>query len=144
MEKMEIIKNDLMNDAASQASAKLYLNEDFEDVNFLFEIDDEIQKVPANKNILSVLSPVFYAMFFGPNKDDGDVKIVDASIDTFKEFLQLFYLNKVTITMEKIEDVVRLADKYDVLEHLNASAVLLENKLGKYVLGLSTGNNARQ
>ncbi|XP_055306154.1 BTB/POZ domain-containing protein 3-like [Sitodiplosis mosellana] len=126
---MEEIENVLKNDGASKASARLYLNEEFADVNFLFEIDEEIQKVPANKIVLAVLSPVFNAMFFGPNKETGDVKIVDATIDTFKEFLQFFYLNNVTIAMENIEGVVRLADKYDVLEHVNASAVLLENEL---------------
>lgn len=147
---MSTIENTLVNEAASQASALLYLNEDLADVNFLFEIDDEIHKVPANKAILAVLSPVFNAMFFGLHKEKNDVKIVDATIETFKEFLQFFYLAKVSISMENIEDIVRLADKYDILDCVHACAALLINKLTLdnmcwgYQLSIMLGNEQLQ
>lgn len=147
---MSIIENVLMNDAASQSSAKLYLNADLADVNFLFEIEAEIHKVPANKAILAVLSPVFHAMFFGSHKEKSDVKIVDATIETFKEFLQFFYLNKLTLTMENIEDIVRLADKYDILDSIHACATSLINKLTLdnmcwgYQLSIMLGNEELQ
>lgn len=71
----------------------LYLNEELADVNFLFKNEGKAVKVPANKAILAALSPVFRAMFFGQLQEKGDVDIVDATSDGFKEFLQLFYIN---------------------------------------------------
>lgn len=121
--------NVLKNNVASEAIAKLYLNEKLADVHFSFNINDEIQTVAANKANLAVLSPVFNAMFFGTLKEPKDVEIVDASVGAFKEFLQFFYLDEVTLTMENIETVVRLADKYDVLEYVNACFAFLEQKL---------------
>lgn len=121
--------NVLKNNAASEATVKLYLNENFADVQFSFNVNDEIQTVAANKANLAILSPVFNAMFFGSLKEAKDVKIVDASVNAFKEFLQFFHLAEVTLTMENIETVVRLADKYDVLEYVNACAAFLEKEL---------------
>lgn len=123
--------NVLENEAAAKVNEKLYLNKELADVTFVFETDDEIEKVPANKAILAAESSVFYSMFFGLWKEEGDVKIVDAGVDAFKEFLQFFYLPKVAISMENIETVARLADKYDVLHFLNACAQLFEMKLTK-------------
>ncbi|XP_055309316.1 BTB/POZ domain-containing protein 6-B-like [Sitodiplosis mosellana] len=119
----------LKNTAASEACEKLYLNEEFADVHFVFNVDDEGEKVPANKAILAALSPVFKAMFFGSLKEGNEVPIKDADADAFKEFLQFFCLGGVSLTMENIETVVRLADKYDVLEHVNACAVFLKREL---------------
>ncbi|XP_055319529.1 BTB/POZ domain-containing protein 6-B-like [Sitodiplosis mosellana] len=138
--------NVLKNGGASEAIAGMYLNEELADVHFIFNYDDDVQKVPANKGILAALSPVFYAMFFGALKEKGDVEIVDADAESFKEFLQFFYRSEVTLTMENMENVVRLADIYDILEHVNASAVLLksqptlENLCWEYQLALCLKN----
>ncbi|XP_055310678.1 BTB/POZ domain-containing protein 2-like [Sitodiplosis mosellana] len=107
----------------------MYLNERLADVYFEFKVDDETQKVPANKSVLAALSPVFDTMFIGSLPEKGDVSIPDANADAFKEFLQLFYLGEVTLTMENIETVVRLADKYDVVERVNACIVFLKGQL---------------
>ncbi|XP_055296834.1 BTB/POZ domain-containing protein 6-B-like [Sitodiplosis mosellana] len=119
----------LKNSAASEVFAKLYLNEDLADVRFVFKVDDEVEKVPASKNVLAALSPVFYRMFFGSLKEGDKVEIVDSSAGAFKEFLQFFYLSEVTLTMKNIETVVRLADKYDVLEYFKASTVFIRSQL---------------
>lgn len=103
--------------------SKLYLNMDLADVHFVFKNDDE--KVPANKTILAAGSPVFRAMFYGDLKEKDKVEIADATADGFKEFLQFFYLSKVTLTMENMEEVARLADKYDIFECLNNYATTL-------------------
>lgn len=93
------------------ACAILYLNEQLADVNFVFKNEAEVEKVPANKAILAALSPVFRAMFFGPMKEKGDVEMVDATADGFKEFLGFFYLDQVKLTIENIDEVIQLADK---------------------------------
>ncbi|XP_055303184.1 BTB/POZ domain-containing protein 6-B-like [Sitodiplosis mosellana] len=113
----------------NKATEKLYLNEKLADVHFAFNVGDEIHKVPANKANLAALSPVFDRMFYGSLTEDGDVKIVDASVEAFKEFLQIFYLGEVTLTIENIETVARLADKYDVLAYLNDCATFTQNEL---------------
>lgn len=115
--------------SASKLIANMYLNEEYADFHFVFEFDDYVQKVPANKTILASQSPVFNVMFYGSIKEQGDVKIVDVEVASFKEFLQLFYLGEITFNMENIEDIVRLSDKYDVLECINASVLNLKNKL---------------
>src|SRR3978361_326675 len=97
--------NLLKNSAASEVIAKMYLNEDLADVHFEFNVDDDVQKVPANKSVLAALSPVFYTMFFGSMKEGSVVKIADADADSFKEFLQFFYLGEVTLSMENLETV---------------------------------------
>lgn len=126
---MESTTNSVINEAAAVIIEKFFQNADLADVNFVFEKNGETRNVPANKAILAALSPVFNAMFLGLNKKKGDVEIVDATIEAFKEFLQLFYLGKMTLSMEKMDDVVRLADKYDVIDHLQSCAALLRNKL---------------
>lgn len=50
-----------------------------------------------------------------PTEKDEVVEIIDADVSVFKEFLQLFYLSEVKLTMEtsmeNIGAVARLADK---------------------------------
>lgn len=121
-----------MNTIPSTVNQRLYLNNDFADVYFVFNEDDETEKVPANKVILVVQSPVFNSMFFGALKETGDVEIVYASVDEFKEFLQFFYLSQVVLTVENIKAVARLADKYDILKRVHECAGLLENQLMLY------------
>lgn len=116
----------LKNNFVAQSISKLYLNSEMCDVNFM--IKD--QQIPAHKYILAVSSPVFSAMFFGPIKEEKQlIEIVDATIDGFTEFLQFFYLDEVTLTMEHIIEVARLADKYDMLDCVDACATFLEGQL---------------
>lgn len=92
------------------------------DVQFVFETGTDVVRVPATKSILSALSPVFNAMFNGELKEKGDVKIVDATVDAFQEFLHLLnqsfmcYGNRVKLTMKNIAEVLKLVDKYDVAD----------------------------
>lgn len=113
----------------NKATEKLYLNEKLADVHFAFNINDEVHKVPANKANLAALSPVFDRMFYGSLPEQGDVKIVDASVEAFKEFLQLFYLGEVNLTIRNFDVVHCLADKYDILEHLNNCTSSTESEL---------------
>lgn len=84
------------------------------DVQFIFGNDNDTIKVPANKVVLAALSPVFNAMFNGELKENGNVKITDASPEAFQEFLQFFHDSQVKLTMENIAEVLILIGKYDV------------------------------
>lgn len=125
----------LENKAVATSISKLYLQSKLADVHFAFTTNGESIKVPAHKTILAAASPVFEAMFFGQLKENDVVEIVDSDASEFEEFLQLFYLPTVTITMENIDAVVRLADKYDMMECLKASVTFPEKQLSKdYVI----------
>lgn len=117
----------LSNQDALVASERLYLSDDLADVHFVFTNNNIEEKIPAHKLILTVLSPVFRAMFFGPMKEKKDVLIVDSDADAFKEFLQFFYLRKVSLSMANMETVVRLADKYDIMMYVELACSKLQN-----------------
>lgn len=108
---------------------KLYLKTKLADVHFVFHDEDESERVPAHKMLLAIRSDVFEAMFFGEMKETGDITIVDASADAFKEFLQFFYLNKIDLTMENISDVVNLCKKYGIDECLMICEAFLKESL---------------
>lgn len=95
---------------------KLYLSNRTKDVSFIFrsENNGEIEKIPAHKNILSAISPVllYDAMFYGPYKQDGDIDIVDADPEAFKEFLQFFYRSQVKLTTANAPNVMDLCKRY--------------------------------
>lgn len=91
---------------------KLHLNDRSSDVYFQFHSVNGVEKVPAHKCILSAVSPVFDAMFYGPNKQIGDIDIVNASAGAFKEFLQFFYRSQVKLTIENVSEVMNLCKEY--------------------------------
>lgn len=94
--------------------SSIYLNKELSDVKFLLEnTENEWIDIPAHRLIMSAYSPVFNRMFFGEFKDDGSVKVLGATAEGFFEFLQLFYLSKVKLTNENIQEVLILIDRYD-------------------------------
>lgn len=95
----------------------LYLKSDSADVWFKFA--DE--RIPAHKLILTTMSPWMNAMFFGSLPEGNEVNMTNSklSADSFKEFLQFFYMDveSVTLTMVNIEGVLDLA-KQSLTEHI--------------------------
>lgn len=134
------------NNIQPSACAILYLNEDLADVNFIFNNDSEIVKIPAHKAILAALSPVFRAMFFGLLKERADVDIFGASAHGFKDFLQFFYLDRVVLSIDTIDEVVQLADRYDMAQYINncinffAQNLTSKNVCIAYQLSISLNN----
>lgn len=105
---------------------KLYLNDRTSDVYFQFHSDDDVEKVPAHKCILSAVSPVFDAMFYGPNQQNDAIDIVNASAGAFKEFLQFFYRSQVKLTIENVSEVMNLCKEY-LLDDWQAVSMLGAN-----------------
>lgn len=68
---------------------------------------------PVHKFILSARSTIFKTMFECTEGGTASVEIYDTTAEIFDEFLQLFYLKDVDITVENIGDILRLIDKYD-------------------------------
>lgn len=67
----------------SKIGQKLYLISENADVVFIVEN----KHIPAHKIILAAASDVFKAMFYGSLKEQGDIRIVGATVSAFKEFL---------------------------------------------------------
>lgn len=139
----------LKNNAVTEAFEVLYLNPETSDVSFIFLVDKTTETVPANKAILATCSPVFKRIFYGPDRDKGNTKfhkaVVDPNkVDAFKEFLQFFYLTAVPLTMKHMEEVARLAKKYDICEYVNHCIaefeVTLESLCWANQLSVSFGN----
>lgn len=135
----------LENKFGARSISKLYLNEELSDIKFVFQQNDTVEVLVAHKLILAAGSPVFKAMFFGLLKENEMVEIVDASVEEFKEFLQFFYLPKVTLSMENTEGVAHLADKYDMIDCLkmcgfSEDRLTNENLFWAYQLAMSMDN----
>lgn len=132
----------LKSDHVVKTTQKLYLDEETADCYFVFDIDDGkktenswrrflnayfqtsifekwnrtkiTQRVPAHKILLATGSEVFKPMFYGGWLEKSEVKIIDVSIEAFTEFLQFFYSNDITISIENVAELMFLAEKYFV------------------------------
>lgn len=94
---------------------KLYMDGNTADISFSFEAEDGvIERVPAHKLILSTGSKVFEKMFHGPIREGSEVKIQNGTSSAFKEFLQFFYLDEVTMTTENIAEVMNFVRQYGI------------------------------
>lgn len=91
----------------------LFENNEATDVDFVFTQSGQSKQISAHKVILAAESPVFKAMFYGPMKEKGQVKMIDVHSTAFMVFLQAIYHKFETINMDNIAEVMRLADKYD-------------------------------
>ena len=105
----------------------LYLNDSMADVSFVFE--SENVRLPAHKLILAAASDVFKTMFYGDLPEKRDVKIVDATSEVFKLFLQFFYWSKVELPNGNVAEVMALGHKYNVPECTQICIDLLEETL---------------
>lgn len=121
----------IVNPFAMKSISKKYLKSDLADVHFTFPNDDGNEMVPAHKLILAFASSVFDAMFFGPLKEGNVVKIDDTTAGAFKEFLQLVYLPEINLTMQNFEEVLRLVDKYDMIDCIDTIVPFLERNITK-------------
>ncbi|KAJ6647428.1 BTB/POZ domain-containing protein 6-A [Pseudolycoriella hygida] len=121
---------------------KLYLNKKTADIFFAFDVNKTSVRLPAHKAIMSATSDAFDAMFYGELSEGNTVKIFDATIDGFKEFLQFFYMDKVKLTMKNIADVVKLSNMYllesapMICERFLLGSLSIENVCFGYALAI--------
>lgn len=87
------------------------------DVNFIFKINGQEHLIPSRKCLLALKSPVFHRMFYGQDfiEKNGDVAIVDATIDEFVLFIRSFYESRMQITEANFHGLAYLADKYNMI-----------------------------
>lgn len=89
-----------------EAKKKLYADRSKTgDVKFL--VGSEV--IHAHRCVLAALSPKYETEFYGSMPESDLVHVKDISPAAFNEFLQFFYTEDVTLTIENIEDVLNLA-----------------------------------
>lgn len=115
------------NPSVRRGGEKMYLNHRTADVFFTFQI--ERVKVPAHKNVLSAISPVFRAMFNDAIAHKGVIQLVDTTSAEFIDFLKFFYLRTVEVTAENALEVMKLGKKYAVKSCLDACTEFCKSTL---------------
>ncbi|XP_055317520.1 uncharacterized protein LOC129576431 [Sitodiplosis mosellana] len=114
----------------SSSVEEFYLSEEMADIHFIFEsADGQCEHIPAHKLLLVTASDVFRTMFNRTWQEKDEVKIVDASVEAFKEFLQFFYLPRVKITTDHITEVIYLGNKYNLTNCLRVCEQFIMNSV---------------
>ncbi len=112
-----------------------FMNEDKSDITLI--IDGH--KIPANRLILGLKSPVFDRMFFGNFKQSNqkEIQIKDVSIDSFKVMLKWIYCQELDLNEENdylmAIDVFKLSHRFELkklmttIEHKLIQIISIEN-----------------
>lgn len=75
------------------------------------------KEMKCHRKLLSAWSSVFAAMFNGCwDGDKNGIAIEDASYEEFKTFIDYFYLGKIELNANNVDEIFYLAHKYDVRE----------------------------
>lgn len=121
---------DCKNTLSNRICEKLYLNTLFSDVNFVFATETgDMEKVPSHKLILATGSTAMYEMFYGYLANGGDIPITNYSLESFREFLQFFYMAEVRLTPKNIVEVMNLCEKFKLTECLTVCVESLRYSL---------------
>lgn len=96
---------------------KMYLNIETADVIFKFETAGITECIPAHRSLLAAGSPILEKILYDRFKDMKIIKAEDSSsTESFKVFLQFFYLNEVNITLDNFAEVALICKKFGVYE----------------------------
>ncbi|XP_055317860.1 BTB/POZ domain-containing protein 2-like [Sitodiplosis mosellana] len=92
-----------------------FLDEKSADVHFISDDRQSEVRVPAHEIILAAQSKAFHAMFYGSLPEEGDVRL-PVIAKACKQFLQLFYLTEVELTLnnENEKEVLHLSNMYQI------------------------------
>lgn len=88
------------------------------------------QVIHAHRCVLAALSPKYKAQFYGAMPSTEIIKLKNVSPVAFMEFLQFFYVDEVTLTMENIECVIDLAQQSLVAEFVEECTKFLLEMVG--------------
>lgn len=75
--------------------------------------DGSKMEIPAHKFVLSISSPVFHAMFYGPMADTSDtIDLPDCEYEGLSELFRFMYSDEVCLSRSCVMQVLYLAEKY--------------------------------
>lgn len=94
----------------------MFNNDLISDVKFTVQgSDGSKREIPAHKFVLSISSPVFYAMFYGPVADISDtIALSDCEYESLSELFRFMYSDEVHLSRSCVMQVLYLAEKYIV------------------------------
>ena len=92
----------------------MFNNDLLSDVKFTVQgSDGSKREIPAHKFVLSISSPVFYAMFYGPMADTSDTTALsDCEFEGLSELFRFIYSDEVCLSRSCVMQVLYLAEKY--------------------------------
>ena len=92
----------------------MFNNDLLSDVKFTVQGSDGSKgEIPAHKFVLSISSPVFYAMFYGPMADTSDtIALSDCEYEGLSELFRFIYSDEVCLSRSCVMQVLYLAEKY--------------------------------
>lgn len=106
---------------------------DTADIWFYFPVDDNKhgqghrREIGAHKALLAAFSRVF-ADTFGSWKKSTNADIMDdASYEAFGAFIQYFYANKVTLSVDNVREILGLANKYEITDLVSSCGSFLSD-----------------
>lgn len=103
------------------------------DVEFSFpksSTDSKCVVVPAHSYILAINSPVFFNMLTGNSRNPKTtVQITDCDPEIFRIFLLYLYCDKLELTMDCLQGLLRLAKKYSVLSLVEKCVEFMKDNL---------------
>ena len=94
------------------------------------EVEGKTIDVPAHKYVLSVSSPVFFAMFYGGMAEvGGRIELPDCESESFLEFLRYLYCDELNVSARNVLGVMYLAKKYIVPSLTRKCGMFLEERI---------------
>ena len=86
--------------------------------------------IPAHKFVLSISSPVFFAMFHGNMAETSNlIELPDCDFESLLEFFRYLYSDEVKLSGTNVLQVLYLANKYMVPSLANKCTEYLQNSL---------------
>ncbi|XP_078344591.1 BTB/POZ domain-containing protein 6-B-like [Oculina patagonica] len=118
-------------------SVFMFNNELLSDVSLVVRVTSDEGKpkkskmaIPAHKLVLSMCSPVFFAMFFGELAEKSDsVYLPDCDYEGVLEMLRYMYSGRAELNESNVIQVLYLAKKYMVNSLADECVLLLRKKL---------------
>ena len=99
--------------------AFMFNNHLMSDLKFVVRLPNDKSEskkvIPAHKFVMSISSPVFYAMFYGEMAETRDsIELPDCEYESLLEFLRFIYSDEVNLSGSNVMQVMYLAKKYMV------------------------------
>uniref|UniRef100_A0A7E4VRI9 BTB domain-containing protein n=1 Tax=Panagrellus redivivus TaxID=6233 RepID=A0A7E4VRI9_PANRE len=101
----------------------------------VFVVGENKEEITVNRAFLSLISPVFEAMFSNKTKEaaTGRIDVIDFDYETVKDVLDICYgyTYKDKTTLETL-DVLRFSDKYEIIGVFNKLNTHLGDSINEY------------